>query len=132
MSRVEGLPRGAGWSAAPMYSLMSCVGIERWVFIPWIGTSPDTFYPCQMFWIHRTPVPLNTLRPHKGAPAFSQLLRGCLVPPEIFDPQIRGQVQREIDCRRSSLQAKGVLSLLVHATNRVPRVLWNRLRFDFL
>ena len=104
--RVEGLPRGAWWSDARMYSLMSSVGIEWWVFIPWICTSPDACYPGEMFWIRRTPVPLNTLRPHKGAPASSQLLRGGLVPPEKFDPPVRSQVRREIDCQRSSLPAK--------------------------
>ena len=129
--RIEGLPRGAGWSAARMYSLMSRVGIEWWGFIPWIWTSPDACYRCEMFWIRRTPVPLNTLRPHKGAPAFSQLLRGGLVPPEKFDAQFRSQVQREIDCQHSSLPAKRILSLLVHATDRVPKLLWNQL-FDIL
>ena len=127
--RIEDLPRGARWSAARMYSLISRIGIERRVFIPWICTSPDACYPCEMIRIPRTPVPLNTLRPHKGEPAFSQLLRGGLVPPETFDPQVCSQVQREIDCQRSSLPARGLISLLVHATDRVPKILLNRL-FD--
>ena len=82
-----------------------------------------------MFRIRRTPVPTNTLPPHKGAPAFPQLLRGGLVPRETFHPQLRSQVQRKSDCRRSSLPAKGLLSFLVHATDRFPKVLCNRL-FD--
>ena len=126
---VEGLPRGAGWSAARMYSLISRVRIERWLFIPWICISPDACYPCEIFWIRRTPVQLKTLRPHKGAPAFSQLLPGGLVPPETFDSQVRSRVQRELDLQRSSLTAKGLLSLQVYATGRVPKVLWKR-RFD--
>ena len=82
-----------------------------------------------MFCTRKTQVSLNMLRPYKESPAFSRLLRGGLVQPEKSDPQISSQVQKDMDCQRSSLPAKGLLSLFVQAMDTVPKLLWDR-RFD--